>query len=311
MDRLKITGCASALADSRVDNETLCQNLETDPAWIEARTGIRARRHLETLSLEALTAEACRGALEQAGRDPQDIDVLVCATCSSEKRVPSLASRAARLLHLPEHVLCFDVNAACCGFLDALHAAGSLLQPGQKALVAGAEQLSALTDFRDRNTAILFGDGAGAVVLEETGAGPAWYVHSFTPDENHLLETIPDETGQERIRMKGREVFRYAVETLPRLIEEVTEKSPWNKEDICLVVPHQANARILHSARQRLQLEEDRFLVCLDETGNTSAASLPMALAEAQKQGKLKKGKPVVLAAFGAGLCAGAVLFAW
>lgn len=310
MDRLRITGCAIAPADRRVDNEALCQSLDADPAWIEARTGIQSRRRLEKETLEALTARACLDALEQAQCSPEDIDVFVCATCSSQ-RVPSLASRTARMLHLPGHVLCFDLNAACCGFLDALHAAGSLLQPGQKALVAGAEQLSLLTDPQDRNTAILFGDGAGAVVLEEKDAGPAWYVHSFTPDESSLLETVPDENGQPRIRMKGREVFRYAVETLPRLIEEVIEKSPWTAEDIRLVVPHQANARILKSARQRLHLEEDRFLVCIAETGNTSAASLPMALAEAQRQGKLEKGKPVVLAAFGAGLCAGAVLFAW
>lgn len=325
-----IRSAACAFPDRIVSNEELCERLESTPAWIENRTGIKARHVCGTQTLEETALKAARLALEQAGKTAEDLDVIVCATSSPDFILPSLACRIAAGLHHPSGALsAFDVQAACCGFLYALQTGAALLEEGRCALIVGAEKLSALTDWTDRESCILFGDGAGAVVIEKQKDSPVYFWNGWKPDEKDVLSIAgpaacqsgfaqekngcPKENSRKesRISMKGRDVFRFAVEAMPEAVRQVIQAAGRKMEQIDWLVPHQANLRIIEHSRTKLGIAPEKVIVCLADTANTSAASIPIALAKACQENRFRTGDEIVLCAFGAGLSYGGAYLKW
>ncbi|MDY5743016.1 MAG: beta-ketoacyl-ACP synthase III [Lachnospiraceae bacterium] len=304
----KIVGLGKALPPRRMCNHEFEGRLDTTDEWIRSRTGIVARHLLEEKSLSTLAEQALRQALEQAGITAADLDVLLVATMTPDERMPSMACRVAGALGI-EGCLCFDINAACSGFLYGFMTADSLLAGGRHyAAVIGAEALSRVLDWEDRNTCILFGDGAGAVVLEADGR-PAGYTAGTKPDSSGQLELGCG--GSDCIRMKGREVYKFATHIVPELIRQLCESSKTAVSDIDKVVAHQANIRILQSAAEKTGIPIERWFSDLADHGNTSAASVPIALYDAWQEGFLEDGDRVALAGFGGGLTYGGVLVDW
>ena len=309
MKGLRICATGRALPRQIVTNDALSRRVDTSDAWIASRTGIRERRFCcgdETAA--SLAADAARLALERAGADPGQLCACITATVTPDYASPSVSCLVQQRLGLPEELACFDLSAGCTGFIYALQAArGLLLQDARPyALVIGAEQLSRITDFTDRNTCVLFGDGAGAAVVtldqvpyactlgSRGDAAPLWIEG---PGPAHPV-----------IHMDGQAVFRFAVEALPRCVRTLLEQSALRGEEIDWFVPHQANARIVSAAARRLGLPLERFYQNMDRYGNTSAASIPIALDEMDRTGLLRTGQTVICAGFGAGLTWGGVL---
>lgn len=286
----------------RVTNETLCEGLDSTPEWIESRTGIRERRFIgEEETVTGLAVEAGREAMVSAGTEPEEITLVVAATMTSERTMPALAYRVAGELGLYRAVA-MDINSACTGFIHAMLGAKAWLEVyGGKALVVGAEALSRVLDFTDRETCILFGDGAGAMVLGEvsgTGIGRPVFLTLPDREETLTLDAVPGST----LKMKGRDVFRFAVKHLPKILQEVLEVNGWREPSVDLWILHQANARILSACCDKMDSDENRWFMNLSNYGNTSAASIPLAFAEAVESGRLKRGMKTVLAGFGGGL---------
>lgn len=316
MIRSVITGTGSALPARRVSNADLAEIVDTTDDWIVERTGIRFR-HIagddETTS--SLAADACRAALIAAGRSPQDIDLIVLATATPDQTFPSSATKVQAILGIDDCVA-FDVAAVCSGFLYALHVADSMIRAGgaRRALVIGAETFSRILDWDDRTTCVLFGDGAGAVVLEaHENSDRGIIVSRLHADGRHnqllYVDGGPSTTGTVgKVRMKGREVFRHAVVNLASVMEEVLQSGGFNPADVDWVVPHQANARILDATARKLGLPAEKVIVTVDQHANTSAASVPLALDVAVRDGRIKHGDLVVLEAMGGGFTWGAAL---
>jgi 3-oxoacyl-[acyl-carrier-protein] synthase III len=321
----RIAAVGSALPHRVVTNDDLSKLVDTTDEWIRDRTGIRARRFAgEGETAASLAADAGARALEASGIDPAAVDMTVVATVSGDQPLPSTASFVQDRLGITGAG--FDVAAACAGFIYATQAAAAQIATGgaETVLVAGTEVLSRFLDFTDRTTCVLFGDGAGAAVLvpgEEPGV-----IGSILENQGqhaHLLE-IPAggsrrpasaETvtrGDHAIRMKdGREVFKRAVVGMADACARLLEKSGFTSEDVSLLVPHQANGRIIASVAQRLSFPADRVFIDLEMVGNTSAASVPIALDHAWREGRLRPGDLVLTVAFGAGLAYGANLIRW
>lgn len=316
MIRSVITGTGSALPVRRVSNADLAAIVDTTDDWIVERTGIRFR-HIagdgETTS--SLAADACRAALIAAGRSPQEIDLIVLATATPDQTFPSSATKVQAILGIDDCVA-FDVAAVCSGFLYALHVADSMIRAGgaRRALVIGAETFSRILDWDDRTTCVLFGDGAGAVVLEaHENSDRGIIVSRLHADGRHnqllYVDGGPSTTGTVgKVRMKGREVFRHAVVNLASVMEEVLQSGGFNPADVDWVVPHQANARILDATARKLGLPAEKVIVTVDQHANTSAASVPLALDVAVRDGRIKHGDLVVLEAMGGGFTWGAAL---
>jgi 3-oxoacyl-[acyl-carrier-protein] synthase-3 len=280
-------------------NNDLTDIVDTSDEWIISRTGIRERRIAADETTSSLALAAAHGALEAADVDPASVTLVICATITPDQSVPSLACCLQRDLGLGEQLLAFDVNAACSGFIYALITAQHLLGAGGTALVVGSETLSRVTDFTDRNTCVLFGDGAGAVVLE-----PAPLPFFWTSAASGDGETL---SIREHIRMDGQAVFRFATSALSDRIREVVEKAGVELADIDRFICHQANSRIITNASRQLGVPLERFFLNLADYGNTSSASVPLALNEAVREGYLSRGQRVVLAGFGGGLTSGAI----
>lgn len=321
----RILGTGSALPPKVVTNAQLAAQIDTSDEWIVERTGIR-QRHIAadgettaTLAIEAATA-----ALADAGCEASDIDLIVLATATPDNTFPATATKVQHALGCNGGIA-FDVAAVCSGFLYALATADSLLRTGsaRRALVIGAETFSRILDWEDRATCVLFGDGAGAVVLEaqdalETGAnatGPlagiiATKLHADGAQHDLLYVDGGPSTTQTvgHLRMKGREVFRHAVVNLSSVLREVIEDAGISVEEIDWVVPHQANARILDATARKLGISSDKVIVTVDRHANTSAASVPLALDAARKDGRIKSGDMVMLEAMGGGFTWGASL---
>ena len=319
MIRSVILGTGSALPENRVSNADLADRLDTSDEWIVERTGIRFR-HIaqphETTS--TLAAEACRAALESSGKTAQDIDLIVLATATPDQTFPATATKVQAMLGIDDCVA-FDVAAVCSGFLYAVQVADSMLRTGvhKRALVIGAETFSRILDWEDRTTAVLFGDGAGAIVLEgqesEADTGRGILATKLHADGRHndllYVDGGPSTTGTVgKLRMKGREVFRHAVVNLAAVMQETLVIAGLTSDDVDWVVPHQANARILDATSRKLGLPADKVVVTVDRHANTSAASVPLALDTAVRDGRICAGQIVVLEAMGGGFTWGAAV---
>jgi 3-oxoacyl-[acyl-carrier-protein] synthase-3 len=306
-----IIGTGSYVPERILTNKELEAMVETNDEWIVSRTGIRERRLASTEQTTShLATEAARRAIASAGLSPEDIDLIIVATITPEATFPSTACIIQERLGLKK-AAAFDLAAACSGFIYGLANASNFIALGTSkyALVIGAETLSKITDYTDRNTCILFGDGAGAVVL-----GPVEEGRGF-----RSFELGADGTGGEllkvndngHIHMNGRDVFKFAVRVMGTTAEEALRKADLTKADIDLLIPHQANMRIIESAMERLDLSIDKCMVNLDRYGNVSAASIPLALSEAAESGRIKEGDCLVFVGFGGGLTWGASVLIW
>ena len=318
MIRSVITGTGSALPRNCVTNADLAEKVDTSDEWIVERTGIRQRYIAEEgETTSTLATDAARKALEAAGVDASEIGLIVLATATPDHTFPATATQVQAALGCGGGVA-FDVQAVCSGFLYALATADSLLRTGmaQKALVIGAETFSRILDWEDRTTCVLFGDGAGAVVLEaqdvaEDGPGIlASRLHAEGAHKDMLyVDGGPSTTGTVgHLRMRGREVFRHAVVNLADVLREVLEDTGMSAADIDWVVPHQANARILDATARKLDLPAEKVVVTVDQHANTSAASVPLALDAAMRDGRIKQGDLVMFEAMGGGFTWGASL---
>lgn len=310
-----ILGTGSALPSQRVSNDDLAQRVETSDDWIVARTGIRFR-HIagEGETTATLGAEAAHKALAAAGIPAASIDLIVLATATPDQTFPASATKVQALLGIDDCVA-FDVAAVCSGFLYALSVADAMLRGGnaKRAIVIGAETMSRLLDWEDRTTCVLFGDGAGAVVLEAQESDAGILATKLHADGRHnellFVDGGPSTTGTVgHIRMKGSEVFRHAVVNLASVMGEVLAAAGLSNSDVDWVVPHQANARILDATARKLGLSPDQIVVTVDEHANTSAASVPLALDVAVRDGRIQRGQLLVLEAMGGGFTWGAAV---
>ncbi len=316
MIRSVITGTGSALPVRRVSNAELAETVDTTDDWIVERTGIRFR-HLagDGETTATLATGAARAALAAAGLDASAIDLIVLATATPDQTFPATATKVQAALGINDCVA-FDVAAVCSGFLYALHVADSLIRTGaaRRALVIGAETFSRILDWEDRTTCVLFGDGAGAIVLERQEGGDRGILYSRLHADGRHNELLyvdggPSTTGTVgKLRMKGREVFRHAVVNLAAVMEEVLASANLTPGDVDWVVPHQANARILDATARKLGLPGEKVIMTVDQHANTSAASVPLALDVAVRDGRIKRGDLLVLEAMGGGFTWGAAL---
>ena len=313
--RSVIAGVGSALPKRRVDNAELAAQVDTSDEWIIERTGIRTRYIAgEGETTASLATDAARAALENAGIEASEVDLIVLATATPDQTFPSSATKVQAALGIGDCVA-FDVHAVCTGFLYALTVADSMLRAGsgRTALVIGAETFSRILDWEDRTTCVLFGDGAGALVLRSEEGVDGIIATKLHADGRHndllFVDGGPSTTGTVgKLRMKGREVFRHAVVNLAQVLGEVLTDAGLTTADVDWVVPHQANARILDATAKKLGLPPEKVVVTVDRHANTSAASVPLALDTAVKDGRIKRGDIVVLEAMGGGFTWGAAV---
>jgi 3-oxoacyl-[acyl-carrier-protein] synthase-3 len=313
MRRAVIVGTGSALPRRQVSNAELAQTVDTSDEWIVERTGIRTRYIAgEGETTSSLATEAARKAIEAAGIVPSDIGLIILATATPDQTFPASATIVQTALGIDDCVS-FDVQAVCSGFLYALSVADSMIRGGtaNHALVIGAETFSRILDWEDRTTCVLFGDGAGAIVLkaeEGTRGVLATKLHADGRHNQLLYVDGGPSTTQTvgKLRMKGQDVFRHAVTNLAQVLREVMDAAGLTVDDIDWVVPHQANRRILDATARKLSLPAERVIVTVDQHANTSAASVPLALDVAVKDGRIKRGDLLVLEAMGGGFTWGA-----
>ena len=314
-----IAGTGAALPARKLSNDELAawKNIDTTDEWIVERTGIRTR-HIagEGETTGSLAADAAREALKMAGIEADRIGLIVLATATPDQTFPATATTVQTMLGIDD-CIAFDVAAVCTGFLYALSVADNMLKGGmaEHALVIGAETFSRILDWEDRTTCVLFGDGAGAVVLSAVEGDPdsgilASRLHADGRHNQLLYVTGGPSTTQTvgTVRMKGKEVFRHAVVNLAEVMNEVLDASGHNAEDVDWVVPHQANKRILDATSRKLGLPPEKVIVTVDRHANTSAASVPLALDTAVRDGRIKKGDLLVLEAMGGGFTWGAAV---
>lgn len=308
----KIIGTGSYLPENIVTNADLEKTMDTTDKWIRDRTGISERRIAAADETSAdMGVIAAQRAMQAAAVDASEIGLIVVGTTTPDVIFPSTACLIQERLDLPD-CGAMDVNAACSGFVYALSVADKYVRCGEadKVLVIGVDKFSALLDWNDRSTAVLFGDGAGAVVLQAADEAGILSTHIHAAGRyNQLLGTsvgvgkgFIEEPGHGiRVHMKGNEVFKVAVKTLGRIVKETLEKNKLKKEDIDWLIPHQANHRIISAAAKKLGMSMDQVVITIDRHGNTSAASVPLALDEAVREGKIKRGDLLLLEAFGGG----------
>ncbi|MEX0809740.1 MAG: beta-ketoacyl-ACP synthase III [Dongiaceae bacterium] len=321
--RSVVLGCGAYLPKRVLSNADLAAQLDTSDDWIAQRTGIK-QRHIaaDDEATSHLATEAARAALEDAGISADAIDLIVLATATPDETFPATAARVQANLGCGAGIA-FDVQAVCSGFVYALAVADNFLKVGQskRALVIGAEVFSRILDWQDRSTCVLFGDGAGAVILEaQEGAGSTadrgvLSTHLYSDGRYHDMLYVdggPSTTGLAgHLKMQGKEVFRHAVVKLADAVDTAVKANGLTGADIDWLVPHQANRRIIDAMAQRLGLPEEKVVITIDRHANTSAASIPLALAEATRDGRLKPGHLVLMEAMGGGFTWGSALLRW
>jgi 3-oxoacyl-[acyl-carrier-protein] synthase-3 len=321
--RSVVVGCGSALPARCVTNEMLAETVDTSDEWIVQRTGIR-QRYLADASetTSVLGTRAAQAALADAGLDPADIDLVICATSTPDHTFPSTATQIQAGLGMTGGVA-FDLQAVCAGFVYAVATADKFLVTGsaRRALVIGAETFSRILDWEDRTTCVLFGDGAGAIVLEArdgegTSVDRGVLTASLRSDGRHreklYVDGGPGSTGTTgHLRMTGKEVFRFAVGQVTDVIDDAFRASGTTADDLDWFVPHQANRRIIEASADKLGINRDKVVLTVDRHGNTSAASIPLALDVARKDGRIKDGDLVMIEAIGGGFTWGAALIRW
>lgn len=315
----KISATGSYLPKKILLNAELAKTVETSDEWIIDRTGIKQRHVVSEGELTSdIAAHAVLKTLEKAGKKAEEIDLIIVATTTPDLTFPATATTVQAKIGAI-NAFAFDIQAVCSGFVYALATADNFIKSGQvkNALVIGAETLSRIVNWEDRNTCVLFGDGAGAVLLESTSEENCGIIASDLHSDgtlNSLLKTtggpsLNQQTGF--IEMSGKEVFKHAVEKMSKSVLSVLEKAGLTSKDIDLLVPHQANARILNAVAARLEIPEEKVVLTVQDHANTSAASIPLALDYANLQGRIKKGDVVVLEALGGGLTWGSVVLRW
>lgn len=318
---IKVAGTGSHLPKLVVTNDDLAKIMDTSDEWIQSRTGIKERRLATEETTAFMAAEASKKALSDAGMSADEIDLIIVGTITGDHITPSTACEVQAMLGA-DRAVAFDVNAACSGFMYALNTAYAYISGGmyENALVIGVETLSKIMNWEDRSTCVLFGDGAGAVVVKKQEEG--LYVFDQGSDgkkgvvlscKNRPLNNpyVKNPFAPDYVHMEGQEVYKFAVSTVPSSIKKVLEKADMQVEDVDLFVLHQANIRILQSVSKRLGVSEDKFPISLDHCGNISAASVPILLDEVNRKGLLKRGDKIVMSGFGAGLTWGTVLLEW
>jgi 3-oxoacyl-[acyl-carrier-protein] synthase-3 len=314
-----ITGLGAYAPERVVTNDELSQLVDTSDEWIMERTGIRERRiAADSQALSDLSLPASQQALEQAGIDGADVDLLIVATVTPDMMFPSTSALLADQLGARD-AAAYDLSAGCTGFMYAIAQAYGMIAAGlsKRALVVGGDLLSRILDWSDRSTVVLFGDGAGAVVLErsdqagflafELGADGAGGEHLWLPGSGSRQFEDPEQF----VKMNGREVFKFATRVLVQSAEAVLARYGATIEDVDVYVPHQANVRIIDHATKKLGIPSDRVVINVDRYGNTSSGSIPLALAEAQADGRLQPGNLVLMTGMGAGLTWGSALMRW
>ena len=324
---IAITGCGSATPKQIMTNEDLSSLVDTSDEWIYSRTGIKERRlATNNLSLSDLSAEAAIKGITMAGLSPSDIDLIILATSTADDLFGS-ASKIQNILKA-DNAVAFDLTAACSGFVFGLITAAQFIYSGvyQKVLIIGGDMLSRWVDWSDRNTCVLFGDGAGAVVCQRAVKNDHLLGFAMYSDgkQNESLNLAYDfqtkflKNGMEInqgnyqfVTMKGKEVYRFAIEKVPEVIEKALHKAKLTTNDIDWLILHQANQRIIEVVARKLKIPSEKVISNISKYGNTSAASIPLALDEAVRSGKIKSGDIVASSGFGAGLTWGAVIFKW
>ena len=303
MNGIEIVSTGYAKIEKTLDNQQLEKMVETSNEWIVSRTGI-LKRHLSDKSSAFLAIKAAKEATKN--QDLSQLALIIVATMTPENNTPSNACLVQQALGLNhQQMICFDINAACSGYVYALKVAQSLLQDNQYGLVIGSEQLSSIVDYQDRNTCILFGDGAAATLIKKS---------------NKLFYSYLDSAGNEDVlyakrngylKMKGQDVFKFAIKAIPLSMDQVLNQAKMSLDDIDYVICHQANERIIKHVYKKYQCSNKKFYMNLQEYGNTSAASIPLALAKMNEEGLLQKGMKIILVGFGGGLTWGAILMEW
>lgn len=317
----RVTGTGSAIPKKLVTNDDLAKFMDTSDEWIRQRTGIACR----SVCVEETTTELCyrsaAAALEDAGKKPEEVDLILVATLSPDKILPCTACEVQDRLGAV-NATAFDINAACSGFLFAMITAHAYIQTGihKNALVIGGECLSKILDWTDRSTSVLFGDGAGAAFLESSDQGILSIMQGADGSKGEALKCdarrinnpyVKNEDSVPYVSMDGKEIYRFATRQVPKCIQQVLEKANCDIEEVRYFLLHQANIRILEAVGKRLHVPMERIPYNLDKHGNISSASIPVLLDEMNSKGLLKRGDKIVLSGFGAGLTYGAVLMEW
>lgn len=328
MERINaiITGIGGYVPDYILTNEELSRMVDTSDEWITTRVGIKERHILteEGLGTSYMARKAARQLIEKTGVDPDTIDALIVTTTTPDYKFPSTASIVLGKLGL-KNAFAFDFEAACCGFLYTLDVASSMIQSGRykKIIVIGADKMSSLVDYTDRQTCVLFGDGAGAVLLEATEEEGVGYQNSFLRTDGKGLPFLHLKAGgsvcpashftvDHRLHylyQEGRTVFRYAVTDMSDDVLEVMRRNNLTHDDVSWIIPHEANRRIIEAVAKRAEIDMDKVIINIDHYGNTSAATIPLAMWDSER--KLKKGDNVIFTAFGAGFVHGASFYKW
>ncbi|MBE9532392.1 MAG: ketoacyl-ACP synthase III [Proteobacteria bacterium] len=324
MTRSRIAGTGSSVPKKVLSNDDLAKIIDTNDEWIRTRTGISERRVAVDETTSGLSVDAARRALKAAGVRARDIDLVVVGTVTPDMIFPSTACSVQRALGIRSGVPAFDISAACSGFLFALDIADTYIATGRasSALVIGVDIFSRIIDWKDRSTCVLFGDGAGAAVLTSTTKKKGILSSRIHSDGRHwqklytpgALSLSPFESKEQKpayVKMQGNETFKVAVKTIASTCKEVLEDCQISAADITLLIPHQANMRIIKAVGKKLKLTDDQVFVNIEKYGNTSAGSIPLALDEAVRSGRIKEGDIVLLVAFGGGLTWASTIIKW
>ncbi|WP_024614532.1 beta-ketoacyl-ACP synthase III [Clostridium sp. Ade.TY] len=325
MNKVKIKGVGSYVPSRIVTNDDLSKLVDTNNEWIVDRTGICERRISDGEDTSSIAYKAAKLALKDAAVKGEELDLIIVATITPDYFTPSVACILQKELNA-KNATAFDINAACTGFIYALEVGESLLKTGRykNALIIGAETLSKIVDWTDRSTCVLFGDGAGACVIESLNDSESGIINTYSISEGENGDALlcgandvrspfvlKEETKSKYVSMNGREVFRFATKAMVDSVKNVLKDTGYTLEDINYVIPHQANLRIIDYAAKKLKLPIEKFYTNLSKLGNTSSASVPMALAQLYNENKLKPGDLIVLVGFGGGLTCGATLIKW
>lgn len=325
MNKVKIKGVGSYVPSRVVTNDDLSNLVDTSNEWIVERTGIYERRISEGEETTDIAYKAAKIALEDSGIKGEELDLIIVATITPDYFTPSVACMIQKKLNA-RNATAFDINAACTGFIYALEVGESLLKTGRykKALIIGAETLSKIVDWNDRSTCVLFGDGAGCCIIENLNDSKSGIINTYSISEgengdslicgaNDLINpfVLEKKVKSKYVSMNGREVFKFATRAMVEAVKNVLEGTDYTLEDIDYVIPHQANLRIIDYAAKKLQLPLEKFYTNLSSVGNTSSASVPIALAQLNSENKINNGDLLVLVGFGGGLTCGATLIKW
>lgn len=323
MDNVVIAGVGKSIPSKVVTNDMLSQIVDTNDEWITSRTGIKQRHITTGENTSDIASKAALNALENANIDALDIDLIIVATCTPDMFTPATACIVQKNIGA-KNAFAFDLSAACSGFIYGINVAKSMMKQNniKKSLVIGAETLSKTLDWKDRSTCVLFGDGAGAAVLSLdqnegiidvicNSKGAKW--ENLTIGARDINNPYVDEVSSinHYLQMNGGEIFKFATVTIVKLIKEILKKNNLILDDIDYIVPHQANERIIQFAAKKLDISMDKFYINIHEYGNTSAASIPIAISEMEEKNLLKRGNKIIAVGFGAGLTSGACLIEW